>query len=136
VNARTGLTAELVQHLVALINDRLRADPYELEDLTEEKALALLQEFHDRHQIEAGAVRSNRHVIVTGRRGAGKTSTMMRTFLELWKDGLVCVWVDAQTVDRSSPHATLKGARVRLWPSAGECHHVFVDGRTNPAGSG
>jgi hypothetical protein len=114
MNVRSSIDAELVQELVQLINDRLRADPYDLQGLTDERADTLLREFHERQQIEAGAVRASRHVIITGRRGAGKTSTMLRTFVELWKEDFVCVWVDAQTIDRDAPHATTVGILVPL----------------------
>ena len=98
------LTAEGVGHVITVLNNRLRADPFELRHLDEQRADALLRNFHDRILPETAAVRSNRHVVLTGRRGAGKTSTMMRAFLELWREGHVCIWVDVQTHRRESAH--------------------------------
>jgi hypothetical protein len=100
------LTQEDVGRIITILNNRLRANPFELHDLTSARANDLLKEFHERAQPEAGAVRSLRPVVLTGRRGAGKTSTMMRTFLELWLQGNTCVWVDVQVLRRDS-HASV-----------------------------
>jgi hypothetical protein len=100
------LNPEDVAAVITMLNNRLRADPFELKDLDEKKATELLQQFHDRKLPETAAVRSNRHVVLTGRRGAGKTSTMMRAYLELWLEGFQCVWIDVQTFRRDS-HAAV-----------------------------
>jgi hypothetical protein len=95
-NSNTRLKADMelsedeVAEVVAAVTDRLRADAFQLTDLTVEKANRLLGGFHDRAERQSRSAYSARHVVIAGRRGAGKTSTMVRAYLKLWLDGNSC----------------------------------------------
>jgi hypothetical protein len=96
------------------INDRLRTDSVSVSALNEADAKVLQRRFLERVIPDATSMKSLRHVLLTGRRGAGKTSAMVRALVDLWLENSVCVWADGQVLRRTTAESAASQVMVAV----------------------